>query len=263
MIAFRSGMSTSKDFWGAAAAGADIGVVAGELTSSMVFLAVPRFLKSGGNLFIDSGAFAEFKTGECPDFDQVLCVYEALADPDFGTYSLGQLYVVAPDKVGDQLETLARLAQYGDRVRSLINAGCNMIVPIQRGSMPAVEMVEKVVEILETRDFVLGIPSNKEALSIEECATLRHDRFHVLGRVQQSPEQAARLDALTRHNPNSVVTADASWLRGKISEVCRLTHQIRLGRAVGSEDGERLVLPARTAAITAAIRADAAWGISI
>lgn len=260
-IAFRSGMSTSKDFWAAADAGADIGVVAGELTNSMIFCALPRFLSGGRNVFIDSGAFAEFKTGESPDFDRVLRVYESLADQVMSTYAPSQVYVVAPDKVGDQLETLARLTHYAKRVRALIEAGCSMIVPIQRGSMPAIEMYRQIVRILGTKDFVLGIPSNKEALSIQECATLVHSRFHILGRVQMNADQIARLRALTENNPNATITADANWLRGRIPEICQRAAAVHLERS-SSRAGPGVLTSSRSIAITAAILHDTAWGKS-
>lgn len=258
-IAFRSGMSTSKDFWAAADAGADIGVVAGELTNSMIFLALPSFLSGGGRLFVDSGAFAEFKTGESPDFDQVLRVYESLAEPGLRTYDPGQLHVVAPDKVGDQLATLDRLIQFAPRVRALIDAGCSVIVPIQRGGMPAVEMFRRTVEILGTADFVLGIPSNKEALSIDECASLIHSRFHILGRVQPNADQIARLRALTDNNPSAAITADANWLRGRIPEICQRAAVVQMGRNANAT-GSQWLISSRSEAITAAICNDATWG---
>lgn len=257
-IAFRSGMSRSKDFWAAADAGAAIGVVAGELSIGAIMHGVARFMRKGGELFIDSGAFAELKTGVVPDFDKVLSIYESISDDaDLYQFSRANLYIVAPDKVGDQLVTLERIAQHGARIRALIHAGCMVIVPIQRGTIPAAEMLDQVADILGTRLFVAGIPSNKAALSIAECATLNHDRFHILGRVQMNQDQAARLHALTTHCAHPHITADANWLRGRIGEITQRGAIERKERAV---DGRRpSFLPSRSIAITAAIAQDPVW----
>lgn len=259
-IAFRSGMSRSKDFWGAAQASAAVGVVAGELSLALYMLGIPRYLGDGGNLFIDSGAFSELKDGIAPDFNRVLDIYEMIADAaDVYDYSLSQLYVVSPDKVGDQLATLERMAQYKDRIKALIAAGVRMIVPIQRGSMPATEMLARVAAILETDRFVAGIPSCKEALSIEECRQLKHHAYHILGRVQMNPEQHARLQALGDENPNVEITADANWLRSRIGVISEINDAERRERMKGGFAENLRRGHARTVAVQKAIERDATW----
>lgn len=241
-IAFRSGMSAVGDFRGASEAGVAIGVVAGKLPSVLVFLGAPRLLAEGGSLFVDSGAFSEVTTGQEPDFNAILTVYHAISGATRRQEDRARLFVVAPDKVGDQLETLARLTRYRSRVRALIDEGCNVIVPVQRGELPAAAMLDRIVGVLGTRNFVAGIPANKAALSIADCATLRHDRFHILGRVQVNPDQAARLHALTLQNPGAILTADANWLRSRLEDVCRLAGSM-----------------SRALAVETAIRRDATW----
>jgi len=263
-LAFHSGMSRAKDFRAAADAGVAIGVVAGELATATIFLGVPRFIGKGGSVFVDSGAFAEFKTGVAPDFDAVLRVYEMLAShSDLQEIGSGQLYVVSPDKVGDQLETLARLEQHAGRVRALIEQGCQVIFPLQRGVIPATEMLARAVAILGTDRFVAGIPSNKEALSLAECASLQHHAFHILGRVQMNQDQVERLTALTASNPGAVLTADANWLRSRLGLVSNMADQERRMRvaAPAANDFATWLQPtARGAAITAALLQEKAWG---
>lgn len=261
-FAFRSGMSRSKDFWAAAGAGAAIGVVASELSMPLRFIGIPRFLAEGGALFIDSGAFAELATGEAPDFDKVLGVYESIADNAGHRFNGVQLYVVAPDKVGDQGATLERLATYAKRVRALIDLGCKVIVPLQRGALSAVEMLDCTAAILRTREFVAGIPSNKEALSIAECASLKHHAYHVLGRVQMNQDQLERLAALAQGNPDAEITADANWLRSRLGLVTELGERERQARVAASNGSllPYLIETPRAAAIKAAMRADTTWG---
>jgi hypothetical protein len=257
VVAFRSGMSRAKDFRGAAEAGVPIGVVAGELTLGTVLFSIPRYIRNGGFVFVDSGAFSEIKTGIVPDFNRVLRTYETLAeDADF---DLSHLYVVSPDKVGDQLVTLERIAQYKDRINALIKAGCKLIVPIQRGSMPAAEMLDRVVQTLGTNEFVAGIPSNQEAMSIEECSTLNHHSYHILGRVQMNPDQVSRLRALRMNNPQAEITADANWLRSRIDKICQITEAERRARRYTPWQEEVRLLSTRSSAVKQAIQNDTVW----
>lgn len=262
IAAFRSGMSRSKDFHGAASAGVPIGVVAGELTMGQKLTTIPRYLRSGGYVFIDSGAFSEFKSGEAPDFDNVVNTYELIADcHDADPQMLGRLFVVAPDKVGDQTATLKRLGVYSRRLKALIEDGVKVIVPIQRGVMPAVQMLQSVTDILGTGAFVAGIPSNKEALSLLECESLRHHSFHILGRIQMNAEQSARITALSTHNPQANFTADANWLRSHIEIVCQMTDQHRVKQR-NCNNNQRMRMPsARAAAIEQALRNEKTWGV--
>lgn len=255
-LAFRSGMSRSKDFWAAADAGLPVGVVATELTSAQVFVGLPSYLRKGGFIFIDSGAFAELATGEEPDFERVMAVYESLAD----CAGAAGLYLVAPDKVGDQLATLERLAKYAGRVRALIEAGCKVIVPIQRGVIPAAEMLARAVAVLGTDRFVAGIPSNKEAMSLEECATLKHHAYHILGRVQMNQDQLDRLQALTQGNAAAEITADANWLRSRLAAVCEIADRERVARMKGER--KDTWMSSRQAAIKTALQLESSWGVA-
>lgn len=262
-IAFRSGMSRSKDFWAAAAVGVPIGVVATELTLSLALSGMRRHLATGAHVFIDSGAFAELATGEVPDFDRVLRVYESIADPFLAGFNPSQLYLVAPDKVGDQLATLERLAKYASRVHALIRMGCKVIVPLQRGVIPAAEMLARAIKILGTNQFVAGIPSNKEALSIAECSSLNHHAYHILGRVQMNRDQLDRLSALAGDNSDVEITADANWLRSRLNVVTALAQSEHMDRIAApvSEYARMLRSSPRAIAITTALRQESTWGL--
>lgn len=259
-LAFRSGMSRTKDLNAAMDNGVSVGVVAGELNLGAKLLSLPNYLVKGGAVFIDSAAFAERRTGVAPDFDDVMDVYETVADlADFRGVTPDKLYVVAPDKVGDQVETLRRLTRYRDRIVNLIALGVKVIVPVQRGVMRGKDMLEAVAGLLGTRNFVAGIPSNLDALPLEEIAELRHPQFHILGRVQADADQLARLTALGLQNGDAVLTADANWLRGKISAISLNREQAMVRRRSESTAG-RFMHPLRTIAVTEALQADTTWG---
>lgn len=257
--AFRSGMSRRNDMDAAIAARVPFGAVATELTTAQKLFAIPKYLKSGGAVFIDSGAFTSFRTGESIDFDSVLGVYEIIAEMgNDGDANMSGLYVVSPDVVGDQLETLCLIDRYRTRLLSLVDAGCNLIVPLQRGSIPAAEMLSRVTSILGTDVFVAGIPSNAEAMSVEECATLKHHRFHVLGRVQMNAEQVARFAALRHLQPQAEITADANWMRSRIDQICEQSDAVR--SRIYRSGGRKIGLPsARTIALTNMLKDDKKW----
>lgn len=254
---FRSGMSATSDLRACITARVPVGVVAGELSLGKIGSTLPQYLATGGSVFIDSGAFAEVRSGTVPDFSAVLAVYWQVADT---TRLLGvapcQLFVVAPDKVGDQEGSLDRLRQYRAQVRNLIDLGCKMIVPIQRGSAGPNDMIAAVATILGTRDFIAGIPSNEAAMSIGECATILHHSFHILGRVKKNDRQIARIAALRLNQPGADITADANWLRSRIGFISAAVHAIQ-----AMESGHRplWVDSVRTDVLTKAILADQSW----
>jgi hypothetical protein len=249
-------MSSKSDLRGAIEAGVPVGVVAGKLTSAAMFLTIPRYLDRGGKCFCDSGAFSSFLSGEPMHWADILQRYDSLA---LMTETPRNLYVVAPDKVGDQDETLRLLAAWAVRVRRLIAQGCKVIVPIQCGRLSGQALIDMVAGILQTRQFIVGIPSNRAAMPIDECRKLRHSAFHILGRVQADVEQRARIQSLRRGNPAAAVTADANWMRSQLGTICDLTEAERADRRQGKA---RFTLDhPRTAAVTKALLADPLWGV--
>jgi hypothetical protein len=147
----------------------------------------------GTRVFVDSGAFGEVKF--CPEAGRLvdrnpithaewtrrLDAYQRIAK------ALGSnAFLVAPDKVGDQAETLRRLALYAPRVRALRALGANIIVPIQRGEMAGADFDRECARVLGFDDYIRGIPSKKAAASVAEIAELSSSlpvdaRIHLLG----------------------------------------------------------------------------------
>ena len=92
-------------------------------------------------LFVDSGAFSEVtfnreagrleiaKPLTAEHWRKGFATYRRLA-PIFRS----RLYVVAPDCVGHQAETIERWETYADEVRELLELGANVIVPLRKGS---------------------------------------------------------------------------------------------------------------------------------
>lgn len=127
---YASGSNHAGEVLGFAESGIHVGVSAREtrdLTEQALVFAVRRY---GARVFVDSGAFAELGRdgvlGEAPDWPEVLSLYQRLAG------KIGpSLTVVAPDKIGDQGETIVRMRAHAGPLRGLIDLGVEVLVPIQ------------------------------------------------------------------------------------------------------------------------------------
>jgi hypothetical protein len=189
---FASGSNRPADIAGFAASGVNVGVAVPELSRNAIAELV-KLAGTGCRVFVDSGAFSEVrfdvKVGGFVDVAPIteeewakrLDVYETLAA------ALGeQCYLVAPDKVGDQEETLRRLRQYSDRMAHLRSLGANLIVAHQNGRFSLSSFHDMAVEALYSDDMIVGIPSKKGATSTDDVRELLArrpsiDRVHFLG----------------------------------------------------------------------------------
>jgi hypothetical protein len=202
---FVSGSNHAGEIRGLALSGMHIGVAVDVLDKKGAALEeLEMCAYSGTKIFVDSGAFGEVsrsfpfttvKPITDADWDKRLKIYERLA-----SVLKSQLYVVAPDKVGDQVQTLCRLERYADRIKAMhVNHHVNVIVPMQHGDIDMIDMDRCVREIFDLCDvdgdfnFIRGIPSKKGAMNTETlttyCTELLWDpevneletRFHLLG----------------------------------------------------------------------------------
>lgn len=225
---FASGLGTEAEVRAVALAGYHVGLTCSELGRG-VLEAAEHAAALGCLVFVDSGAFAEVRFDEVAgcfvdkapltdaDWKMRLDVYRRLA------LSIGRAaYVVAPDKVGDQQETLRRLARWASEVRALRTVhgdaeyGPRVIVPVQGGALAAADFAQLALEALGLNEdeVVWGIPSKKGATTTEQlgafAATCQADgRFHLLGMGPQSPRYAEAVEAILEHCPDAVITCDA------------------------------------------------------
>jgi hypothetical protein len=186
---FASGSNRPADIRGFAAIGHAIGVAAPEVSpaaeAELVALA-----GTGVKVFVDSGAFSEVVFGpegvtvvkpiEHAEWMTRLALYGRLAK------ALGpQVYLVAPDRIGNQEETLARLTKYAPELVALRALGANILVPIQKGTNSQAKFVELVTVALGFSDFVHAIPSKKKATTMAELgaylAEVKPMKLHFLG----------------------------------------------------------------------------------
>lgn len=212
---FHSGMSSSSDLQGCIDAGAPIGVVAGLLTNTQLFLSLPKYLDRGGKVFVDSGAFGAFRKGEETNWARVLTAYQCIIG---STKNAAGLSIVAPDIVGDQAGTVKLWTEHAALIKSWILAGARVIMPLQTGTLPPQELLSYAIQLVG-KTFAAGIPSNLAAMPAAECGSITHHDFHILGRVVINDEVKEKIDSLRKKNPLATMTADANWLRSRTSKL--------------------------------------------
>jgi len=230
-IYFASGASRVGDIRGFHQAGIDVGTAAPEVLSKRegVVLDAERELISlagtGRRVFVDSGAFSEIEFGENGPFvadaitdaewDRRLGLYERLSEA-----LSDQLYIVAPDKVAFQWETLDRLEAYAERIRRCRDNGANIIVAHQKGALSLTEFHANAVEFLGFDDFICAFPMAKDATSIDDiaefCANVKPERVHLLGIGPKSrgSKFSLTLLAIQYNSPETVVFCDSVAIAG-------------------------------------------------
>lgn len=179
--------------------------------------------ESRHNLFVDSGAFSEVAFGpyrvvrEITDarWFEILSLYQWVAER-----FRGFAYLVAPDRVGDQDVTLARLARYASAMRYFAQLGANIIVPVQKGALPMSAMFARAAEILDIdrERLIAGVPLKKDATSLEDLAELVDSlparcRLHLLGLGPESPRFRDVITVITSRRPDAVITSDSVTVR--------------------------------------------------
>ena len=221
---FPSGSNQAGQIAALVSLGYNVGVAANELRpggeAELAAMADTEQL-----LFIDSGAFGEVEFPEdgppCVKLDKkgrTMEITDAEWDDRIGLCerlapALGaQLYVVAPDRVGCQQTTLARLARYADRMRALAAQGVNVIVPLQRGELSTLDFDAACGEILQIENYVRGIPLKKKATTWEGYMELAAGlpagaRVHLLG--QGPGSQAIKDQDGNRHGFEDFLAAVA------------------------------------------------------
>lgn len=193
---FISGASAPADIWGLAGWSVPLGVSLPELSSPGLALLCEHWKMPLLRVFADSGAFSEVdrEGNVVAPIEDVAWVEKMrtmhLLAATFGPPApLGdhgpRIWIVAPDRVGDQPETLRRLALHAEAVRACRALGARIVVPIQRGRMTAAAFDFACSEALGFDDFTRGIPGNKVAMPAEELETFlrsrRPGRIHLLG----------------------------------------------------------------------------------
>jgi hypothetical protein len=216
-----SGSNHGGEIRGLSLAGCHVGVAANELKAN----AERELLALAGTparIFVDSGAFAEvhFPEGRLEvktpitheEWLSRLDLYRRLAS-ELGS----QVVVVAPDMVGNQVETLRRLRRYAGQMAELRELGAEIIVPIQRGRRSMIEFDRACSAALGFSDYVRGVPLKKAATTHEAYEAFVSElpfgtRVHLLGKGPNSHDYA-HLVSMSKH---LVLSCDAVRIRALV-----------------------------------------------
>ncbi len=176
---FASGSNRDAEIRGMASVGQDVGVAAPDLHVS----GLEELLRLNGSdiqVFVDSGAFQEF-TKKRPitheGWLKRLAIYKRIA-----TVLQDQAWLVLPDKVGSQGETLARMERYKPLIQELAKTGARLLAPIQKGDKMQAEFAVEVDRVLEGIDWLPALPCRAAATTADELGAFlraRPDTKHV------------------------------------------------------------------------------------
>ena len=220
---FASGSNRSSDIRGFASVGHPIGVAVPELSPK----AIEELEATAGSIpvFVDSGAFSEVRFGaNGPEvvkpitdaaWETIIRLYFRLG------HALGSsLFVVAPDCVGFQGETLRRLANHAAALRGLRAMGVNVLVPIQKGAMSQADFDAEVTAVLGFSDYVRALPCKKGATTLEELAafvaTVKPARLHLLGMGLKNTNMARALELVAELSPETELSCDSNWITANV-----------------------------------------------
>jgi len=247
---FVSGCNHAGEIEGVGMSGFNVGASVSSLDKKGDAIEALKQLRgSPVKVFIDSGAFSEVSV-----VDGRLQITDRISDKEWSKriwvyYELArelrsQLYVVAPDCVGDQKETLRRMGVFRDEMRHLATRyGVSVIAPVQVGDMTMGEMDRRIGGLFDF-DYIRGIPSKKGAATVKEigdfCESLACKngvRLHLLGIGPYSGRY------------KSIMGAIPAWVEGVTCDSVRLTALV--GRTNGANGGARVLTAARDMAVAA------------
>lgn len=222
-LVFASGSNRPADIRGFASIGHAIGVTASELSENAI-REIEALAGTGIAVFVDSGAFSEIEfTSEGPcvvrpinelGWNERFALYARLAR------ALGsQVYLVAPDRIGDQEHTLSLLTQRARELASLAALGAVVLVPIQKGLLSQADFFAAVSEVLSF-PFTPAIPSKKNATTMVELEAFVRDvhpaSIHLLGLGPNNVKASRALGIIETMSPGCRVSLDANKIAANV-----------------------------------------------
>lgn len=221
ILHFVSGASAPADLRGLSRFSVPLGVSLAELSDPALDYLLGCSHMPLYRLFVDTSAFSEveFEDGKmmvvAPISDDAwrdrVEVELRLAEA-FGE----RAWVVAPDRIGSQEETLRRMTMWAEAMREVRARGAHVVVPLQRGAMSLIEFEHAAREALGLSEIVAGVTGNKDATSPAEFETwLRASKptaIHLLGMGPRNPRLRGMLDLCRRLAPTAALTCDSNDL---------------------------------------------------
>ncbi len=255
---FASGVNHPGEVEGLFDSGRWVGITAGEARSGLIELLEDHSGPGPWRLFVDSGAFGEIDfTASGPvvnpkreltpaKWERVFALYEQMA-----AAFRARCFVVAPDRIGDQVHSLALLTTYAPRVAAVAALRAQVIIPVQKGALSMGDYFNQAQAILGLAErheddcgfwvggAIAGIPMKKDATSLDELAAfvdtlpMEGARIHLLGMGPESKSYARAIEIITSRRPSCLITSDSVTIR----RLC--------GRTNGPKNGPRALTKAQ------------------
>ena len=233
---FVSGTNHPGEIRGVLLSGCQVGICASELKTGALDELL-AYAKGPSRVFVDSGAFAEVGFGPAgvfvkkpithADWLKRLAIYREVAEA-----FRSRAYLVAPDKIADQPETLARLARYETQIACAAAYGARIIVPVQKGadSMAAFWSKARALVVAPEEAIVAGIPSKKDATSLADLEAFvreaRPARLHLLGLGPRSSRYAETVAAVRAIDAEVEITCDSVRITAMVGRKGRKTPRV-------------------------------------
>lgn len=228
MTFYASGTNDSGEIRGFATLGIHIGFSA-SVIGPAALRELERHAGSGLLVFGDTGAYSEDVPGTAApgrarssrtaeistdEWDVRLGVLERVAR-SFG----GHLSVVAPDRVGDQDGTLARLQSHASRIRLLARLGARVLLPLHAGPRALGALFDEATAILGV-PLVPAFPLPKRRTPATDvlafARSTRAREIHLLGVGLRSRWSRYLLPLLARQVPGLHVSMDANVITSAV-----------------------------------------------
>jgi hypothetical protein len=207
--------------------GANVGVVAARIDPAgpaavrASSIELDRFsYETGRSVFVDSGAFEEVtfpggvptisKPLSAAHWDRVFRVYENIA-----LHAGPRAFLVAPDCVAHQAESLERLERYSERLEILYEMEATILVPVQKGELSMADFWGRAVDAigLPGDELVPAIPMKKDATSLEDLRAfllaVRPSAVHLLGIAPDTERGRAAIELVRSIVPSARISCDA------------------------------------------------------
>lgn len=228
---FISACNTPGDMLGVIDCGLDWGCAVHDLRPQWE-LGIQYSEESAVQAFFDSGAVSEYDTRVSPpklkyritdrDWHERLGIYLWVAQ------RLGSLaYLVAPDNIISQDDTLVRLRRYSDIMQECYGLGANVIIAHQPGDLSLEDFTYAASDAIGIDDFVVGfpmreLPGTTQTITplddlVHYCEVMQPERIHLLGigpRKRHHPTFEEVLEAIVAVAPDTDIHADSNMLRG-------------------------------------------------
>lgn len=233
VLIFASGINRRAEVEGFTKLEIPIGVSVSRLDRD----ALDRIIELERPVMVDSGAFSEMQSANergtsfgisHAEWEHRLAIYFTIASALHE-----RAFLVVPDRVGDQRETLQRISRYRPWLARLDATGAKLLLPLQVGGRTHIEFYEAAQQTAGV-PLIPAMPMRKAATSAEPLlkfgAEVKPKHLHLLGMGIDNPRVAPLIQAIRHYSPKTFITMDSNRLRavaGKGRPLTRVEHELK------------------------------------